>query len=142
MTLGDLARAEGDLEAAKRQYRRVQSLVGRSGSRHIVEHPLAAEAVRKLGELALAEGSWSEAEHHYRESLAITTRHAEADPGNAALQRDLSAERARLGDLLATIGNLDEAERWLRRAADAGVEQADQALRRHHARRRREDQAK
>jgi eukaryotic-like serine/threonine-protein kinase len=128
MTLGDLARAEGDLEAAKRQYRRIQSLVGRSRSRHIAEHPLAAEAVRRLAELALTEGSWSEAEHHLRESLAITTRLAEADPGNAALQRDVSTECARLGDLLATIGDLDEAERWLRRAADAGHHPAQTSL--------------
>jgi tetratricopeptide (TPR) repeat protein/cellulose biosynthesis protein BcsQ len=128
MTLGDLARAEGDLAAAKRQYRRIQSLAGRSRSRHIAEHPLAGEAVRRLGELALAEGSWSEAEHHYRESLAIKTRLAEADPGNATLQRDLSTEHARLGDLLATIGDLDEAERWLRRAADAGHHPAQTSL--------------
>ena len=128
MTLGDLARVEGDLAAAKRQYRRIQSLAGRSRSRHIAEHPLAAEAARKLGELALAEGNWSEAEKYYRENLALTARLAEADPGNAAMRDDLSAGQTGLGDLLATIGNLDEAEVWLRRAAGAGHHPAETGL--------------
>ena len=42
---------------------------------------------------------------HYRSSLAIRERLAQADPGNAAWQRDLSVSYDRIGDVMVAQGD-------------------------------------
>ena len=45
----------------------------------------------------------------YRDAAAIADRLAQADPGNAGWQRDLSVSYDRVGDVLVAQGNLPEA---------------------------------
>jgi Flp pilus assembly protein TadD len=50
-----------------------------------------------------------ELEPLYRLALAIFNRLAQADPGNAGWQRDLSVSYEKVGDVLVAQGNLPEA---------------------------------
>ena len=45
----------------------------------------------------------------YRKGLAIVQRLTAADPGNTEWQRDLSIAHTRIGDVLATVGQREEA---------------------------------
>src|SRR5258708_24482857 len=61
-------------------------------------------------------GNGAEAERPYRESLAIPERLAEADPGSAEAQRDLSYVYTALGDVMRDAGQAPVAERFYRDA--------------------------
>jgi len=56
-----------------------------------------------------AQGNLPEALKSFREDLAIADRLAQADPGNAGWQRDLSVCLEMIGDVLVAQGNLPEA---------------------------------
>ena len=55
------------------------------------------------------QGNLPEALKAYRDSLAVGERLAEADPGNAGWQRDLSVSYIKVGNVLKDQGNLPEA---------------------------------
>jgi hypothetical protein len=54
-----------------------------------------------MGDLAVAAGDSASAQTHYQACLEISQRLADADPGNAGAQRDLSVSHSRMGDLAA-----------------------------------------
>jgi tetratricopeptide (TPR) repeat protein len=57
----------------------------------------------------VAPGNLAEALQSFRDSLAIRERLAQADPGNAGWQRDLSVSYNKIGNVLVAQGNLPEA---------------------------------
>ena len=60
------------------------------------------------GEVAMFTGNFPEAREFYEEGLRIGKQRAEADPGNAQAQRDLSVSYNKLGGLLLREGKLPE----------------------------------
>ena len=66
-------------------------------------------ALLGLGDIRGERGNLPEALKSYRDGLAIADRLAQADPGNAGWQRDLSVSYDRVGDVLVAQGNLSEA---------------------------------
>jgi tetratricopeptide (TPR) repeat protein/pimeloyl-ACP methyl ester carboxylesterase len=62
-----------------------------------------------LGDIRIARGNLADALKSYRDGLSIAERLAQADPGNAGWQRDLSVSFERVGDVLVAQGNLAEA---------------------------------
>jgi tetratricopeptide (TPR) repeat protein len=64
----------------------------------------------------LAAGSTAAARERVSAMLEVTTIRAEADPGNAVAQRDLSLSQEKLGDLMVRVGNGVEAERLYRQS--------------------------
>ena len=62
-----------------------------------------------IGDVLVAQGNLAEALKSFRDGLAIRDRLAQADPGNALWQRDLSVSYERIGDVLVAQGNLPEA---------------------------------
>ena len=62
----------------------------------------------KIGDVLVARGNLAEALTSFRDGLAIAERLAQADPGNAGWQRDLSVSYNRIGDVLVARGNLAE----------------------------------
>ena len=63
----------------------------------------------RIGDVLRAQGNLTAALDAYNASLAIRERLAEADPGNAGWQRDLSVSHDRIGDVLRAQGNLTAA---------------------------------
>ena len=63
----------------------------------------------KIGDVLVAQGNLAEALTSFRDGLAIRDRLAQADPGNAGWQRDLSVSYNKIGDVLKAQGNLAEA---------------------------------
>ncbi len=63
----------------------------------------------KIGDVLAAQSNLPEALKWFRDGLAIAERLAQADPGNAGWQRDLSVSYSKIGDMLAAQGNLPEA---------------------------------
>jgi tetratricopeptide (TPR) repeat protein len=59
-----------------------------------------------LGDIGVARGNLAEALKSFRDGLAIAQRRAQADPGNAGWQRDLSVSYSKIGDVLVDQGNL------------------------------------
>ncbi|MEI2774198.1 MAG: tetratricopeptide repeat protein [Candidatus Competibacter sp.] len=59
--------------------------------------------------MLVAQGNLPEALKAYRDGLAIRERLAQADPGNAGWQRDLSVSYNKIGDVRVAQGNLPEA---------------------------------
>lgn len=53
----------------------------------------------KVGDVQVAQGDLAGALTSYRDSLAIRDRLADADPGNAGWQRDLSVSLNKVGDV-------------------------------------------
>jgi hypothetical protein len=68
--------------------------------------------------VAQAAGDPAEAARRYQQALAITERLAQADPANAAYQRDLSVSYNRLGDLTAGGADPDGSARIYRQALE------------------------
>jgi tetratricopeptide (TPR) repeat protein len=62
-----------------------------------------------LGDARVARGDLTAATAEYERGKAIAERLAQADPGNAGRQRDLSASFHKIGDVLVAQGNLPEA---------------------------------
>ncbi len=94
----------GNLAEAERAYRRLLTLP--TGS---VDGDHAFWSQTGLGDIAQARGALPEALKAYRSSQRMAERLAQADPGNAGWQRDLSVSHNRLGDVLVAQGNLTEA---------------------------------
>ena len=63
----------------------------------------------RIGDVLVAQGNLPEALKSFRDGLAIADRLAQADPGNALWQRDLSVSYNKIGDVLVAQGNLAEA---------------------------------
>jgi tetratricopeptide (TPR) repeat protein len=62
-----------------------------------------------IGDVLVAQGNLPEALKSFRDGLAIAEQLAQADPGNAVWQRDLSVSFNKIGDVLVAQGNLPEA---------------------------------
>jgi tetratricopeptide (TPR) repeat protein len=63
----------------------------------------------KIGDVLVDQGNLPAALDAFKASLAIAERLANADPGNAGWQRDLSVSHDRIGDVLVAQGNLPAA---------------------------------
>ncbi|MEL6907405.1 MAG: toll/interleukin-1 receptor domain-containing protein, partial [Planctomycetota bacterium] len=63
----------------------------------------------KVGDLEVERGDLSRAGSSYERALDLRSRLAEADPGNAGWQRDLSVSFDKVGDVLVAQGRLDDA---------------------------------
>ena len=62
-----------------------------------------------LGDIRVQRGELSVARADYREAMAIAERLAQADPGNAGWQRDLSVSHNKIGDVQVAQGTLPAA---------------------------------
>jgi tetratricopeptide (TPR) repeat protein len=58
-----------------------------------------------LGDIAKTQGSLQGALRHYQAAVAMLEPSAQAKPGDARLQRDLSLSQGRIGDVLRDQGN-------------------------------------
>ena len=67
-----------------------------------------------IGDVLEAQGDLAEALKSFREALAIRERLAQADPGNAGWQRDLTVSHDRIGEVLEAQGNRAEAVKSFR----------------------------
>jgi tetratricopeptide (TPR) repeat protein len=67
----------------------------------------------RVGEMLVAQGNLPEALKSFRDGLAIRDRLAQADPGNAGWQRDLSVSYAKLANAYRTAGQLPQAREQL-----------------------------
>jgi tetratricopeptide (TPR) repeat protein len=83
--LGDLWIMRGSLAEAEKSFRHAINAARRSGD----ERDLSV-SYNKIGDVLVAQGNLPEALKSYRDGLAIRDRLAQADPGNAGWQRDLS----------------------------------------------------
>ncbi len=112
--LGDVARAEGDLAAARGHYE--ESLeIDRALS---ASDPSSASARRdvsvslnKLGDVAVAEGDLAAARGHYEESLEIGRALSASDPSSASARRDLAISHERVGMVALNTGDRDAARK-------------------------------
>jgi tetratricopeptide (TPR) repeat protein len=126
--LGDLARAAGDLTAARSAY-----LAGLDVATRLAEaDPTNTEWQRDLsvshnsvGDLARTAGDLIGAYTQYEAGLDIRTRLAEADPTNTEWQRDLSVSDNRLGDLAQAAGDLTAARSAYQAGLDIATRLAD-----------------
>ena len=109
---GDLA-VRSDME---RLAPHVRSAVER-GNDMGIKLPTASLALR-LADLLSDRVPLHELEPLYRLALAIFDRLAQADPGNAGWQRDLSVSYEKVGDVLVAQGNLPEALKAFRHSHD------------------------
>jgi len=94
----------GNLPDAERNYQRLLA-VAATDDRSSYE----SWAYLGLGDIDVARGNLPDALKSYRDSLAIADRLAQADPGNAGWQRDLSVSYNKIGAVLVAQGNLLEA---------------------------------
>ncbi|HRD65405.1 MAG TPA: tetratricopeptide repeat protein, partial [Candidatus Competibacter sp.] len=101
---GWLQRERGDLREAERRFKRVFKLAIPENQAWFIYWARIG-----IGDVLVAQGSLPEALKAYRDSLAIADRLAQADPGNAGWQRDLSVSYDRIGDVLVAQGSLPEA---------------------------------
>ena len=100
---------EANLSEAETHYRRVLALAttdDRASYRYW--------ALLGLGDIRMQRGNLPDALKSYRDSLAIIDRLAQADPGNAGWQRDLSVSYAKIGVVFQRTGNKTEALNALR----------------------------
>ena len=58
----------------------------------------------KIGDVLVDQGNLAEALKFYRDDLAIMEQLAQADPGNAGWQRDLSVSHAKLANVFTKTG--------------------------------------
>jgi hypothetical protein len=63
----------------------------------------------RIGNVLVAQGTLPEALKSYRDGLAIRNRLAQADPGNAGWQRDLSVSYGKIGASLRRTGKTADA---------------------------------
>jgi CRP/FNR family cyclic AMP-dependent transcriptional regulator len=83
----------------------VLKLAGESGDKSA-----QADAMRFEGEVRQAQGDLTAAQAAFGESIAISRRLVEEDPGNALWQRGLAVTLGRTGDLLRSHGKLKAAQ--------------------------------
>lgn len=118
---GDRLMAQGDLEAALRQYRAGMEVTTRLTSSQpdnvlwqrnlAVSHELIGRALEEQRELP-------EALRHYQAALAIARRVAATDPTDTDYQRELSLAYTQVGDVLKWQMRLDEALQHYQTALD------------------------
>ena len=99
----------GNLSGAETHYQRVLALAttdDRASYRYW--------ALLGLGDIRMQRGNLPDALKSYRDGLAIADRLAQADPGNAGWQRDLSVSYAKIGVVFQRTGNNTEALNALR----------------------------
>jgi tetratricopeptide (TPR) repeat protein len=102
--LGRLGVTTGSLAEAATAFNAALAAARRTGSDRD-EYP----ALIYIGDVLKAQGNLAEALTSFRDGLAIRERLAQADPGNALWQRDLSVSYNKIGDVLVAQGNLAEA---------------------------------
>jgi tetratricopeptide (TPR) repeat protein len=73
-------------------------------------------ALNDIGDVLVEQGNLPEALKSFRDGLAIRDRLAQADPGNAGWQRDLSVSHAKLAAVFRREGETAKALEVLRRA--------------------------
>ena len=91
----------GDLNKAQAWLERVLTLAG-SGDQPFYK----SWALTGLGDIKQQRGDLSAALKYYSDSLAISDRLAQSDPGNAGWQRDLSVSYNKIGDVQEAQGDL------------------------------------
>ena len=108
--IGDVLRAQGNLPAALTSYQASLAICRASGARRTRATPAGSATCRcrtsKIGDVQRAQGNLPAALTSYQASLAIRERLAQADPGNAGWQRDLSVSHNKIGDVLQAQGDL------------------------------------
>ena len=100
---------EANLSEAETHYRRVLALAttdDRASYRYW--------ALLGLGDIRMQRGNLPDALKSYRDSLAIIDRLAQADPGNAGWQRDLSVSYAKVAVVFRSTGENADALTALR----------------------------
>jgi tetratricopeptide (TPR) repeat protein len=102
--VGWLQIERGDLREAEARFERVLKLAMPEDQGWFIHW-----ARLGIGDVRVARGNLPEALKAYRDGLAIADRLAQADPGNAGWQRDLSVSNNKIGDVLVAQGNLPEA---------------------------------
>ncbi len=108
--LGEIARAQGNLEEAWGRFQQTLDLAGAS-------EKARAAALNNLGEVARAERRLAEALNYYRQSQAVNEK-LDYKPG-------LAANLANIGAVHLAQGNPREAVRWLERGYRMAFESAD-----------------
>jgi tetratricopeptide (TPR) repeat protein len=102
--LGRLAVTTGSLGEAAAAFNSALVAARQAGNEHN-----EGAALAELGEVLVAQGKLAEALQSFRDSLAIRERLAQADPGDARWQRDLSVSYNKVGEVLVAQGKLAEA---------------------------------
>lgn len=97
--IGSLQLERGDLREAESRFKRVLKLAASENQTWFIYWARIG-----IGDVRVAQGSLPEALKAYRDSLAIRERLAQADPGNAGWQRDLSVSYAKIGTLFRKTG--------------------------------------
>ncbi len=110
--IGDVARAEGDLGAAKAAYGEGLELARALSA----ADPASAAARRdvsvslnKLGNVAVAEGDLGAAKAAYAEDLEIARALSAADPSSAAARRDVIVSLDKMGNVTGETRHFEEA---------------------------------
>jgi tetratricopeptide (TPR) repeat protein len=112
MWAGYLLIARGNLDAAQTRLDRLLSLASEGQSFHRFWAQLF------LGDIRVRRGDLAGALKSFRDGLAIAERLAQANPGKAGWQRDLSVSYNKIGDVLVAQGNLAEALQSFRASHD------------------------
>jgi predicted negative regulator of RcsB-dependent stress response len=100
--LGDVARAAGDLAAARDAYQAAQDIMTRLAAANPAnpgwQRDLSVSHIM-LGDVARAAGDLAATRDAYQASLDIMTRLAAANPANTGWQRDLEGIRQMISSL-------------------------------------------
>ncbi len=102
--VGSLQLKRGNLPEAESRLKRVIKLAASESQAWFIYWARIG-----IGDVLVAQGNLPEALKAYRDGLAIADRLAQADPGNAGWQRDLSVSYNKIGDVRVAQGNLPEA---------------------------------
>ena len=119
--LGDVAIAQGDLEAAARAYRdglAIRSKLADSDPRNSQWQRDLSVSYNKLGDVAIAQGDLKAAARAFRNDLAIAIKLANNDPRNSEWQRDLYVSYWLLADLAEQSNQSKEARGYWQKAFD------------------------
>ena len=111
---GDVARAEGDLPAARTAYEDGLAIAKQLSARDPGNTEWRRDLLisfNKLGDVARAEGDLPAARKAYEDCLAIAKELSARDPGNTEWRRDLSVSFERLGDVAVAEGDLPAARK-------------------------------
>jgi tetratricopeptide (TPR) repeat protein len=108
--VAELMAARGD-NAATQLHREDAARYYDAAAAQLPPNASAAKALylTEAGDMRATSGNSAAALKSYRDSLTIRDRLAQADPGNAGWQRDLSVSFNKVGDVLVAQGNLPEA---------------------------------
>lgn len=119
--LADVARSEGDLEAARTSYTNAleiaQTLSARDPGNRRWQRDLSV-TYNNLGDIAHSEGDLDAARASYMADLRITEALTATDPGNQERMRDLSVCHMKLGDIARAAGDFAAARASYTKALD------------------------